>query len=151
MANIQQSINQMLYQAQIGAGLYAHSPEGQRTAELRQLKKAAEEAGAKTTEAVTAAIKNEQNLNKSVFESPVGETIETFGTQEVQNREKLFKLDPSDKNYQAYLKAKKGMEAFQRSKERHLQDKEMRRKLLEGTPEVSVRKTKIMEVDSDGK
>ena len=39
MASIQQSFNQMLMSAQIGAGLYAHSPAGQEAAEVRKLKK----------------------------------------------------------------------------------------------------------------
>lgn len=37
MASIQQSINQALYSTQIGAGLYAHSPEGQKQAKIRAL------------------------------------------------------------------------------------------------------------------
>lgn len=157
MASIQQSFNQMLMSAQIGAGLYAQTPQAKARAELKAKERAAEKAGEKTTEAAAAAIRNEQNLDKSIFESPVGETIETFGAQEVQIREELLKADPSDKNYQAYLKAKQGMEALQRSKERHLQDKKIRRKLLEGTPEenrdFTYRKTKVkvMEEEKDGK
>lgn len=151
--NIQQSFNQALYQAQIGAGLYAHSPAGQERAELKAAERNAEKAGQKTTEAAIAAIRNEQDLSKSIFESPIGETIETFGAQELENREKLLKLDPSDKNYQAYLKAKQGMESLQRSKEKHFQDKELRKKLLQGVPldpEIQIQRTKV-EVDNNGK
>ena len=39
MASIQQSINQMLYTGTVGAGLYAHSPEGQKQAKIRGLEK----------------------------------------------------------------------------------------------------------------
>lgn len=37
MASIQQSFNQMLYTGTVGAGLYAHSPEGQRMAKVKEL------------------------------------------------------------------------------------------------------------------
>ena len=36
--SIQQTLNSMLMSAQIGAGLYAHSPAGQKAAEIKQLK-----------------------------------------------------------------------------------------------------------------
>lgn len=153
MASIQQSFNQMLMSAQIGAGLYAQSPAGKEKAELRAAEKNAEKAGKKTTEAAIAAFKNEEDLNKSIFESPIGETIETFGAQEIQSREKLFKLDPSDKNYQAYITAKRGMENLQGAKERYLRDKETRRQLLEGDPNpfgIQKTKVKVMEEEKDG-
>ena len=158
--SIQQSINQMLMSAQIGTGLYKQTPEAKARAELKATEKAAEQAGKKTTEALAAAVRSEQDLNKSIFESPIADTIQSFGAQEVQSREKLLKLDPSDKNYQAYQKAKQGMEAFQRSKQRFLQDKEerqkilqaqleMQEKLLQGVPEVPVKRTKV-EVTNNG-
>lgn len=36
--SIQQAMNNMLFSAQVGAGLYAHSPAGKKQAEIRQLK-----------------------------------------------------------------------------------------------------------------
>ena len=37
MASIQQSLNQMLMSAQLGAGFYAHSPAGKRMAQVRDI------------------------------------------------------------------------------------------------------------------
>lgn len=155
--NIQQSINQMLYTGTVAAGLYAHSPAGKEAADIRAKAQGVTKAAANTSKALGAAIKNEQvtgqDLNKSIFETPVGEQLTDFGAQEVQKRKELFEADPSDKNYKAYQKAKKGMEALLRSKKRHLEDKELRKKLVEGTAEdpnvVPMKKTKV-EVNTDG-
>lgn len=150
MSSIQQSFNQMLMSAQIGAGLYARSYTGQEQAKLREAKKTAQSAGERTTQAVIAAIpKHDEDkvLTKNdIYEGTFGQTLDESGAREVAAKKKLFEVNPSKETFTDYQKAKESLDKWTAEKTRYKEEKEMRRKLLEGTAEVPTNRTKIMEV-----
>lgn len=74
MASIQQALNNMLSTAGIAAGFYAHSPEGQKHAELRQLEK------------------EQSLLDKKVAE---GLSSTEDARKQAEIADKLFNLDPT--------------------------------------------------------
>lgn len=76
--SIQQSLNQMLMTAQIGAGFYAHSPEGQRQAQIKQLEK-----------------------EQSLLDKKVAEGISTTedARRQAEIAEKLFDLNPTPERF----------------------------------------------------
>lgn len=91
--SIQQSLNQMLMTAQIGAGFYAHSPEGQRKAQIKQLEK-------------------EQSLLDKKVSEGISSTEDSRRQAEIA--EKLFNLNPTPERFDkseeysgAWQKAKK--------------------------------------------
>lgn len=152
MSSIQQSFNQMLSSAQFAAGLYAHTYAGQEQAKLRAAKKTAESAGKKTTQAVMSAAKKEAEQDpyitkEAIYTGDFAETLEDAGTKEIAAKKKLFEASPSDKNYDAYIKAKRSLDKFQESKSRYKAEKEMTRKLLENDPNPFGIQRKKMEVD----
>lgn len=164
MSNIQESFNQMLMAAQIGAGLYAHSSVGKEKAELRKLIKEdipknekeielagdniGPESSEKEDQVFTEALKRGTEQSKRLFELKSTEknfkdykgmlnTLEEWEEtvkESQQKREKISKMQPSDKNYDAYIKAKRRMESDQDSKRRYLQEKELYRKIVENDP-----------------
>lgn len=75
MASIQQSINQMLYTGTVGAGLYAHSPAGQKQAKIKSLEK------------------NVKTYNKKIEEG-LGSNVDYQKRAELASE--LFNLDPSE-------------------------------------------------------
>lgn len=86
MASIQQSLNQMLVTAGVGAGLYAQSPAGKEAAEVRNIKR------------------NMPKLEKQIEEASAGVTKEPSASDEmftkafekgVKQSERLFELRPS--------------------------------------------------------
>lgn len=81
--SIQQSINQMLTIAAGGIGLYAHSPEGQKQAEIKKLEKDYQ--------------KTEENIEE--WSEPVKEeetNIAEFNAKLQRERsQRLYQLDPS--------------------------------------------------------
>lgn len=91
MASIQQAMNQMLSTAGIAAGFYAHSPEGQRRAEIKQTKKAY----------------NQVEELSPQWEEPTN-TTEIEATDEIYEiqlarAKKLYNLDPTNEHYQEWL------------------------------------------------
>lgn len=149
--NIQQSINQGLYQASLFKGIYAQTPE----AKIKRTKQAAEKAGEQVSVAAiegfseAAGGMDKPVTKESIFNSQATEQIEQFGAAEVQARKEVFQAEPTSENYKAYANAKKSLEQFQEAKARYKSDKELRNKLLQGAPEVSVKRTKV-EVNSNG-
>jgi hypothetical protein len=126
MAKIQQSLNQALYTGTVAAGLYAHSPKGQTKAKINT----------KEREINTINQKIEQGL--------ATENVDYSKRAELANE--IFELDPTQKNLDVSEEysgeAQKRIEQLRNQKERF----EMRKKLLEGAPEVPTKKVKIMEV-----
>lgn len=150
MASIQQSLNQALYQTSIMKGLHAQTEEGKERAAIKAARKTAQRAGEKTTQAVIAAIpKHDENkviTKDDIYEGTFGQTLEESGAREVAAKKKLFEADPSKGNFEDYQKAKESLDRWTSNKTRYKEEKEMRRKLLEGTAEVPTNRTKIMEV-----
>lgn len=89
--SIQQSINQMLMTAQVGAGFYAHSPSGQRQAEIKKLER------------------NYKRVHEKEDEwdepfTPEGEPVQSH-LREIQmnTAQRLYELDPSEERYRTLL------------------------------------------------
>lgn len=111
--SIQQAFNNILMSAQIGAGLYAHSPAGQTTAEIRKVKKAIK------AENIKADIETE--IHEDADDGFLEKTYASR-TQNIANlKQRLFELNPTEKGYQNYLKAIKekqfAQEAYNQRKE----------------------------------
>lgn len=98
MASIQQSVNQALTSAQIGAGLYAHTPMGRKMAALQELKR------------------EEKDINKRIeiegktLEYADAKTDRVFDdyTRHLEGLAKIgkkrYKLDPSEAAYESMTK-----------------------------------------------
>lgn len=149
--NIQQSINQGLYQASLFKGIYSQTPE----AKIKRTKQAAEKAGEQVTVAAIEGLgeaaggMDKPITKEAVFNSPATDQVEQFGGAEVQARKEVFQAEPTSENYKAYANAKRSLEQFQEAKARYKSDKELRQKLLQGVPEVPVKRTKV-EVENNG-
>lgn len=155
MASIQQSFNQMLMSAQIGAGLYAHSPAGQEAAEVRKLQRTEP----KIQKQIELA--GEKIGPESSAESEKAFT-EVFKTS-VQQSKRLFELRPTEKNLAEYQQMSEALEEWestlkssQEKRQQTLGDQkaalETRIKLLQGDPNpLNVKRTKvsIMEEEKD--
>lgn len=159
MASIQQSFNQMLMSAQIGAGLYAHSPAGQEEAEVRKLQRT-EPKIQKQIELTGEKVGPEPSAADEAF-------TEVFKAGTAQAK-RLFELRPTEKNLAEYKEMSETLDEWesalklsQEKRQQTLADQkvalENRKKLLEGTPEenrdFTYRKTKVkvMEEEKDGK
>lgn len=155
MSSIQQSFNQMLMSAQIGAGLYARSPAGQEAAEVRKLQKNAPKIQ-KQIELTGENVGPEPSASDEAF-------TEAFKAGTKQSK-RLFELRPTEKNLTEYKEMSDTLEewedALKSSQEKRQQTLanqkaalENRKKLLEGTPEenrdFTYQKTKV-EVDNNG-
>lgn len=95
MASIQQSFNQMLMSAQIGAGLYAHSSVGKETAEARKLIKKDIPKNEKEIELIGDNIgpKSSGSENQAFTEAL------KKGTEQAK---RLFELKSTEKNFKDY-------------------------------------------------
>lgn len=155
MSSIQQSFNQMLMSAQIGAGLYARSPAGQEAAEVRKLQKNAPKIQ-KQIELTGEKVGPESSASDEAF-------TEAFKAGTKQSK-RLFELRPTEENLAEYKETADVLEEWedalkssQEKRQKTLADQkkalENRKKLLEGTPEenrdFTYRKTKV-EVDNNG-
>jgi chromosome segregation ATPase len=96
MANIQQSLNQMLYTGTVAAGLYAHSPAGQTQAKIRGLErnikvynKAIESHTASSTEYQKRA-----EAASQLYELDPSQERSDIQEQYTGEREKLFPSKP---------------------------------------------------------
>ena len=93
MATIQSLLNQAIGTAGVMAGLYAHSPEGQRKAKIKELTSA--------YETIDKA--------QSIADEPVNETeievAEQIGKKKTRLAEQLFELSGSEQHYQQYREA----------------------------------------------
>lgn len=83
--SIQQSINQMLALAAGGAGLYAHSPAGQKAAEIKNLER-------------------ERDVLEKIIDR--GENTQTELGRSADIAERLFQLDPTDKRSETAIEAR---------------------------------------------
>lgn len=98
MASIQQALNQMLTTAGVGAGIYAHSPAGQKRAELKKKKlhyATTQENLFLVGEYTDDPIKKQANE----------EIRQTLLHQNTQAAEEVFQLDPTGPNYYNYKEA----------------------------------------------
>lgn len=100
MANIQQSLNQMLMSAQVGAGFYAHTPMGQRMGQLKEL--------SRKEEKINKQIKVEGQEEFIGSEWPT--VAKNYGRQlgELTDIAKQrYELDPTEKAFQSLLSRQK--------------------------------------------
>jgi len=148
MASIQQSLNQMLMSAQLGAGLYAHTPAAKSKAEWKNLEKR-DEAVQKQLDIVEPKVGVEPSEADPVY-------TKAFKEQTDIARQK-YELKPTEESYKEYTDLKQSFEEWESALQESQQKRadaltsqkeqfKLRRQLLEGTPEVPVKKTKIMEV-----
>lgn len=95
--SIQQAMNSMLFSAQVGAGLYAHSPAGQKQAKLQNLETQEKKLNK------TLAIETEAAELDETLTGPI-EKVYYEGTKKLENlaRER-YGLDPSEKGYKNLL------------------------------------------------
>ena len=144
---IQQSLNQMLMSAQIGAGLYKQTPEAKKRTELKETKKAL------TRTLASRELQQEKDDPSEAAEKAYKENL-ALGESLTK---KLFELEPTQENYSAVIAEGQGRQEYediiaaqlsrrQDTLKAQKEQTEMRRKLLEGTAEVPVKKTKVMEV-----
>lgn len=148
MASIQQSFNQMLMSAQIGAGLYAHSSVGKEAAEARKLKK--------------DMSKNEKqieltgdNIGPESSESENQAYTETFKAG-VEQSKHLFELRPTDKNFKDYKEMSETLEYWENTL---MESQDKRQKTLANQKQENKMRRSIvldqygknMEVEKDGK
>lgn len=137
MASIQQAFNQMLMSAQIGAGLYAHSPKAKQKQEIKNLEKQGQ--------AIEKArdIQIEADVDSPEANALYKENLEQ-GSRVAQ---RLFELDPSKERYKNVIAEREGREEFEQIMEQQLarrtqtlqsqkEQLELRKKLLAGEPEV---------------
>jgi hypothetical protein len=137
MASIQQSFNQMLMSAQIGAGLYAHSPAAKQKQEIKNLEK--------QSQAIEKArdIQIEADVDTPEANALYQENLE----QGSRIAQRLFELDPSKQRYENVRAEREGKEEFEQIMEQRVtrrlqtlknqkEQLELRKKLLAGEPEV---------------
>lgn len=140
MANIQQSFNQMLYTGTVAAGLYAHSPTGQKQAKIRGLER----------EEKILSKKIEPLREKDFSEKQDIEEAEKLAERKGDIKKEQYELAPSKARFKAMRDAEKSLKEYTAAKENQKEAYKIRKQLLEGTPEVPTKKVKIMEVDSNG-
>lgn len=152
MTSIQQSFNQMLMSAQIGAGLYAHSPAGKQQAEIRSIKRNAPKI-AKQVEYAS------ENVSPTSSEATDKAYTEAFQKQ-VEQSKRLFELQPSKENFNEYEQMENALQEWeqalkvsQESRQATLDNQKkalsIRKQLLEGASEVPINRKKV-EVDNNG-
>lgn len=141
MASIQQSFNQMLMSAQLGAGLYSHTPAAKQKAELKQTKEALTK---------TLASREMQENIDDPSAAATAEYRENLALGESLTK-KQFALEPTAENYRAVIAEAQGREEFEDIAAAQLWRKtettrtqkeqlELRKKLLAGEPEVKATK-----------
>lgn len=87
MASIQQAMNQMLATAGVAAGLYAHSPEGQRKAQIKQ------------TEAAYNKVNDIYDTWAGPLDAAETEIYEKIQQTQLERSKKLYELDPSEERF----------------------------------------------------
>lgn len=154
MASIQQSLNQILATAGVMSGLYAHSPAGQEAAEVSKIKR--------DLPKVLKAREQQAELdeNSEAAEKAYQENLD-LGTK---MSKRLYELRPTEENYRSMIAEAEGREEYEdiltqsmTKRQNNISEQkkslDMRKKLLEGTPEemrdFTYRKTKV-EVDNNG-
>lgn len=148
MASIQQSLNQTLASTQFAAGLYAHTPAAKSKEEWKNLEKR-DVAVQKQLDIVEPKVGAEPSEADPIY-------TKAFKEQTDIARRK-YELKPTEESYKEYTELKEASEewekALQASEQKRIEaltsQKEqfkLRRQLLEGTPEVPMKKTKVMEV-----
>ena len=151
--NIQQSLNQALFQGQIAAGLYAHSPAGKEQAEISRIKKNMPRIQ-KQIELAGGAVSPESS---AATDKAFTEAFQ----QGTEQSKRLYELAPSKKTFKQYNEMAETLEEWestliysQDKRQKTLADQKaalkMREELLKGAPEVPVKRTKV-EVDYNGK
>lgn len=150
--NIQQSFNQALYQTQIGAGLYAHSPAGQERAEISRIQRNMP----KTEKQIELAGEAVSPESSAATDRAFTEAFK----QGVQESKRLYELRPSEETFSKYHEMEETLEEWE-SALKYSQDKrqatlanqkeayKLRQEILKGAPEVSVKRTKV-EVENNG-
>ena len=105
MASIQQSFNQMLMSAQIGAGLYAHSSVGKEAAEVKKLKKD------------MPKIEKQMELTGDNIEPESSESEDQAFTEALKKNteqaKRLFELRPTEKNFKDYKEMSETLEYWE--------------------------------------
>lgn len=100
--SIQQAMNNMLFSAQVGAGLYAQSPAAKTQAKIKGKEKAIEAEKIKA-DVETGAHEGDEN---ATFEKTYFARTKKIAKLE----EEMFELNPTEKRYQSYLTAVKEKE-----------------------------------------
>ena len=104
---IQQSINQMLYTGTVAAGLYAHSPEGQKQAKLR---------GLEAEEKILS--KKTGHLREEGFSEYQGiEEAEKLAGRKVDIAKEKYALAPSEARFKAMRDAERSLKEYTATKE----------------------------------
>ena len=151
MASIQQSINQMLSSSQLAAGLYAHTPMGKQKAEINEIKRKLPKAEQAREQQVEA------NLSSSAAEEAYKENL----SLEEKLQKRLYELQPTEENYLGMIAEIEGREEYENAVLQSMTKRQetltnqqealkIRRQLLEGSPEIQVKRTKV-DVDNNGK
>lgn len=104
---IQQSINQMLYTGTVAAGLYAHSPEGQKQAKLRGLK----------AEEKILSKKTGHLLEEDFSEYQGIEEAEKLAERKVDIVKEKYALAPSKARFKAMRDAERSLKEYTATKE----------------------------------
>lgn len=150
--NIQKAINQMLVTGTVGAGLYANSTAGKLASERKSVN--------------LGIISNlaQREAMQIPSEGEIPEEVSEPYKQNLQEGKDLasraFELDPTKENYDKLLAEGKAGKDFEARLKKDLEERtetlraqkealEMRKKLLEATPEVPMQRKKV-EVKSDG-
>ena len=147
MASIQQSFNQILMSAQIGAGLYAHSPAGKEAAELRKLKRDMPKIE-KQIELTGENVSAEPSESDKHF-------TEAFKAGKEQSK-RLFELRPTEKNLKEYKEMSETLEEWEKTL---MESQEKRQKTLANQKKENKMRRSIildqyeknMEVEENGK
>lgn len=104
---IQQSINQMLYTGTVAAGLFAHSPEGQKQAKLR---------GLEAEEKILS--KKAGHLLEEGFSEYQGiEEAEKLAGRKVDIAKEKYALAPSEARFKAMRDAERSLKEYTATKE----------------------------------
>lgn len=147
MSSIQQSFNQILMSAQIGAGLYAHSPVGKEAAEVRKLKRDMPKIE-KQIELTGEKVGAEPSESDKHF-------TEAFKAGKEQSK-RLFELRPTEKNLKEYKEMSEALEYWE---ETLMDSQEKRQKTLANQKQENKMRRSIildqyeknMEVEENGK
>lgn len=95
--SIQQSINQMLMSAQIGAGFYAHSPTGQKQAAYKEAKKEFQKTEEKYPQWSEPTTEDEVAI------------YEQMSQRQADLASKMYSIKPTETNYEQYKNALSGL------------------------------------------
>ena len=121
--SIQQALNNMLFTAQVGAGLYAHSPAGKEKTEYRQLEK---------------AYQKTEGTYSQWAEPTTEEEIEIYEDKaqvQADIAAKMYSIRPTLENYKRYKETLGGLtEKIESKKSQKEELKNRKENLKRGTP-----------------